>query len=187
VSAAAWIRRLRDRPIAERERRTALATVAVLLAASTIVLAGIRPAAQSRHPAPRRPVASPASTSRPPTPTANTTPAASRAPVALVGARAARAFLAGYLAYLYGHAPATAVRDATPMLLRSLRAHRPLVSPAMRARYPRVLSLHAVSAPAGLVGVSALVNDGELVSYPVGLVLTPRKGGLLVSALQGAS
>lgn len=179
----AWLTSVRDRPIAERERRTALATVAVLLAASTIVLAATRPAAQSRHLPPRRPAASPASASRPSTPAGHATPPVSIAPVA---ARVARGFLVGYLAYLYGQAPATAIGDATPMLLRSLRAHPPLVSPAMRARHPRVLSLHTTPAPAGLVGVSALVNDGELVSYPVGLLLSPRKGGLLVSAVEGA-
>ncbi len=183
MSAAARIRQLRDRPIAERERRTALATVAVLLAASTIVLAATRPTAQPRHLPPRKPAASPASASRLSTPSDHATPSVSVAPVA---ARTARGFLVGYLAYLYGRAPATAVRDATPVLLRSLRAHPPLVSPAMRARHPRVLSLHTTPVPAGLVGVSALVNDGELTSYPVGVLLTPRKGGLLVSAVEGA-
>jgi hypothetical protein len=174
---------LRDRPIADRERRTAMATVAVLLAASTILLAATRPAAQSRHLPPRRPAASPASASRPSTPAGHATLSVSVAPVA---ARTARGFLVGYLAYLYGRAPATAVRDATRVLLRSLRAHPPLVSPAMRARHPRVLSLHTTPAPAGLVGVSALVNDGELVSYPVGLLLAPEHGRLLVSAVEGA-
>jgi hypothetical protein len=179
----AWLTSVRDRPIAERERRTALAAVAVLLAASTIVLAATRPATQTRHLLPPRPATSPASASRPSTPAGHATLLVSVAPVA---ARTARGFLAGYLAYLYGQAPATAIGDGSPLLLRSLRAHPPLVSPAMRARHPRVLSLHATLAPAGLLGVSALVNDGELVSYPVGLLLAPEHGRLLVSAVEGA-
>jgi len=105
--------------------------------------------------------------------------------VALVAARAAQRFLTGYLAYLYGHAPITAVRGATPALLRSLRAHPPLVPPAMRARSPRVLSLHPAPAPLGFLGVSALVNDGELASYQVVVLLAPKRGRLLVSTVEG--
>jgi hypothetical protein len=106
-------------------------------------------------------------------------------PIAPTAARAAGEFLTGYLAYLYGHRPAASIKDATPALVLSLRAHPPLVSPSMRARRPRVLSLHAAPAPAELIGVSALVNDGELASYHVGLLLTSRHGRLLVSALEG--
>lgn len=182
MSAVAWVRRLRDRPIAEHERRAAMATVAVLLTASAILLAITRPAGQARHPAPRIAAAPLARASRPPTPTGGAKPAATVAPMV---ARAARKFLVGYLAYLYGHGLASAVRGATRALSRSLRAHAPRVSPGMRARSPRVVSLHAVSAPVGLVGVSVLVNDGELVSYPVGLLIASEDGRLLVSGVEG--
>lgn len=181
MSAPAWVRRLRDRPIAERERRTALTVVAVLLAASAVLLSATRPAGRPRYPASRRPGVAIRSTPRP-TPTSG---ARNAAPVAPTPARVAQRFLAGYLAYLYGHAPITAIRDATPGLLRSLRAHPPLVPPAMRARSPRVLSLHPAPAPLGSVGVSALVNDGELASYQVVVLLAPKHGRLLVSTVEG--
>ncbi len=175
-----WLTSLRDRPIAERERRTAIAVVAVLLAASAVLLAATRPAGQPRQLAPRRPVAPAKDASRLPMPPAG---AASIAPVV---ARTARGFLASYLPYLYGHAPASAVSGATQALSRSLRAHPLIVSPGVRARRPRVLSLHAASAPAGFIGVSALVNDGELASYGVRLILARAGGRLLVTAVEGS-
>jgi hypothetical protein len=181
VSATAWVRRLRDRPIAERERSTALTVVAVLLAASAVLLAATRPARHPDHHASRRPGVPVRSTPR----SAPARSAANAAPVAPAAARVAQRFLAGYLAYLYGHAPTTAVRDATPALLRSLRAHPPLVPPAMRARSPRLLSLDPAPAPLGSVGVSALVNDGELASYQVVVLLAPKGGRLLVSTVEG--
>jgi hypothetical protein len=176
----AWLTSLRDRPIAERERRTAITVVAVLLAAGTILLAATKPAQQPRYAASRRPGVALGSAPHP-----APSSAANAAPVAPVAARVAQRFLAGYLAYPYGHAPATAVRDATPALLHSLSAHPALVPPAVRARHPRVLSLHPAPAPLGLVGVSSLVNDGELVSYHVVVLLAPERGRLLVSTVEG--
>jgi hypothetical protein len=181
VRATAWVRRLRDRPIAERERRTTLTLVVVLLAASVVLLAATRPARRPDHHASRRPGVPVRSTPRP----APTSGAANAAPVAPAAARVAQRFLARYLAYMYGHAPIAAVRDATPVLLRSLRAHPPLVPLAMRARSPRVLSLRPAPAPLGLVGVGALINDGELASYRVVVLLAPERGRLLVSTVEG--
>lgn len=179
MSAATWARRLRDRPITEHERRLALALVVVLLAAGTVLLAATRPARQHRA-APPKATTSPHSTPAASVPTTNS------APVAPVAARVAHRFLAGYLAYLYGHPPARAITAATPSLLRSLRARPPLVSPAMRARQPRVLSLRPMPAPTGTVGVSVLIGDGELADYSVGLLLQREHQRLLVSAVEGA-
>ena len=178
MSALEGVRRLRERPITGRERHTAMSAVAVVLTAATILLTAIRPAAQP-HPRTPRPAALAARASRPTTPNG-------RAPVvAGVAVRVAREFLTGYLAYLYGHAPATDIHAVTPALARSLLAHPPLVSPAAHTRHPRVLSLRPAPAPAGL-GVSALVNDGELASYPLVLLLARENDTLLVSAVQGA-
>ena len=55
----------------------------------------------------------------------------------------------------------------------------------MRSRQARLVSLHTTPAPSGLVGVSAVVTDGGLVDYPIGLLLAPRDGRLLVSGLEG--
>jgi hypothetical protein len=60
------------------------------------------------------------------------------------------------------------------------------VPPAARARRPRVISLSATAAPAGEVALSAMVNDGGLIDYTVGLTLTHQGGRLLVTGLDGA-
>jgi hypothetical protein len=102
------------------------------------------------------------------------------------GECAARVFLRGYLGYLYGHDRASEIRGATVAFTHSLPARAPNLSPAMRAKHARVLSLHAAPAPAGLIGVTALVNDGGLIDYPVALRLARQGGLLLVSGLGGA-
>lgn len=169
-----------DRPINDRERRSAITLIALLLAASVVLLAATRPATTPPRLTPQHRVAgSTEGTQRP----AGAARGANAASVPHVAARVAEGFLRGYLAYLYGHAPAAALTDATPALLRSLRENRPLVSPAMRARYPRVLSLKPLPAPR--VAFSALVNDGELASYHLVLPLAVVHGRLLVSAVQG--
>src|SRR5450756_52794 len=134
----AWLISLRDRPIAESERHAAMAAVAVLLAATALLLALTRPDGQPRR-----------TTERPSRSLARSVPVihaqalqTSTAPLAPAVARTARLFLAGYLAYLYGHTPASQIKGATPELLRSLEAHPPRVSPGMRSRDPRLLSIH---------------------------------------------
>jgi hypothetical protein len=177
-----WLTSLRDRPIAESERRTAMAAVAVLLAATALLLALTRPAGQ-RQRTTERPSPSPA---RSASAVHAHAPETSTAPLTPRIARAADLFLAGYLAYLYGHTPASQIKDATAALLHSLEAHPPRVSPGMRSREARLVSLHTTQAPSGLLGVSALVTDGGLVDYPIGLLLAPRGGRPLVSGLDGA-
>jgi hypothetical protein len=185
----AWLAALRDRPIAERERHHALLAVAALLIATTTLLALTSP----RQDPPRRThgasILPRAAVSRPVSPGAGTVRATPRestiAPAAEL--RTARAFLENYLAYLYGHAHASAVRDATQALVLSLEAHPPRVSLDMRARRPRVLALHPAPAPPGQAAVDAVdavVNDGGLEDYPVGLLLARRGGRLLVTGLE---
>jgi hypothetical protein len=179
-----WLTSLRDRPIAESERSAAMATVTVLLIAVAILLALTQPGGPPRltlqeHPAASIVQRAPSLPARAPEGvTASLTPRV---------ARAADLFLDGYLGYLYGHTPASRVKGATPRLARSLQADPPRVSSVMRAREAHVLALHTVPAPSGLVGVSALVNDGGLVDYQIGLLLlAPRDGRLLVSGLEGS-
>jgi len=178
----AWLTSLRDRPIAESERAAAMATVTVLLLAAALLLALSRPHDQPRRSS--RPHSAPSIAQRTPTRPAQT-PESSTAPLTPLVTRAADLFLAGYLSYTYGHAPARAIDGATPALLRSLRAHPPLVSPGMRARRPRVEALHSTPASSGLLRVSAVINDGGLVDYSIGLLLVAQDGRLLVSGLEG--
>jgi len=182
----AWLAALRDRPIAERERHHALLAVAALLIVTTTLLALTSP----RQNPPRRThgadIPARAYVSQPVSHgagTARTIPGESTiAPAAALGT--ARVFMEGYLAYLYGHAPASVVRDATRALVLSLEAHPPRVSLDMRARQPRVLALHQTPAPPGQAAVDAVVNDGGLENYLVGLLLARRDGRLLVTGLE---
>jgi hypothetical protein len=178
----AWIRRQRDRPIAESERRTAMAAVAVLLAATALLLALTRPDGP-----PRRTIERPSRSLARSAPAVHAqAPQTSTAPLTPAVARTARLFLAGYLAYLYGHTPASQIKGATPELVHSLEDHPPRVSPGVRSREARLVSLHTTPAPSGLLGVSALVTDGGLVDYSIGLLLASRGGRLLVTGLDGA-
>jgi len=181
MSPAAWMRRQRDRPLAEHERRAALVATAVVLIAAALGFASTRslaPSTQARAEAIKTTA----------TPTApdhrQSTPESSGGELSPVAAQASRAFLAGYLAYTCGRAPANRITDATGGLLAALAAHPPRVSPAMRSEHPRVVELHAAPAPAGEVGVSAVVNGGGLIDFTLGLILARQGGRLLVSALE---
>ena len=112
-------------------------------------------------------------------------PKAARRRITPLVTRAADLFLAGYLSYIYGHAPARAIDGATPALLRSLRAQQTRVSPGMRARQPHVLALRSTPARSGPLLVNAVINDGGLVDYSIGLLLAVHGGRLLVSGLEG--
>jgi hypothetical protein len=175
-----WLTSLRDRPIAESERHTAMAAVTVLLAAAAILLVLSQPGSRPRRTSRRHPTPSVAQSAAAPRASENVT--ASLTPVV---ERVADLFLTGYLGYLYGHTPASQIKGATVAFLHSLQADSPRVSPAMQARQARVLALHTIPAPSGLIGVSALVTDGGLVDYRIGLLLSPQGGRLLVTGLEG--
>jgi hypothetical protein len=180
MSAAAWMRQQRDRPLAEHERRTALVATAAVLIVAALGFADTRPLA-SGTPA-RAAVKTTAPTApdpSPPKPESSTD-----GELSPVAAHASRAFLAGYLAYTCGRTPASRITDATGAMLTALAAQPPRVSPAMRSAYPRVVELDSAPAPTGEIGVSAVVNDGGLIDYTLGLTLSPQRGRLLVSALE---
>jgi hypothetical protein len=175
MSTAGWMRSQRDRPIAEHERRAAMAVVVVLLGALALLFTLTQPASQARQ-ATRR-------IDR----VATDTPAASDPGVLTPELReTGERFLAGYLGYAYGHTTASRIKDASRSLIRSLESQPPRVPPAARARRPRVISLRATATTAGEVEVSATVNDGGLIDYTIGLTLTRQNGRLLVTGLDGA-
>jgi hypothetical protein len=180
MSPATWVRQQRDRPLAEHERRTALVATAAVLVAAALLFANTRPLA-SGTPA-RAAVKTTAPTAPDPSPPkAKPITGGELSPIA---AQASRAFLAGYLAYTYRRAPASRIADATGALLTALEAHPPRVSPAMRSEHPRVVDLDSAPAPSGKIGVSAVVNDGGLIEYTLGLTLTQQGGRLLVTSLE---
>jgi hypothetical protein len=175
MSTTGSMRSQRDRPIADHERRAAMVVVAVLLGTVALLLTLTQPASQARR------------ATQPSDRTAPGAPAASDPPALTPEARAtAERFLADYLGYTYGHTPASRIKDASRSLTRSLESQQPRVPPAARARRPRVISLRATVAPAGEVEVSATVNDGGLIDYTLGLILTHQGGRLLVTGLDGA-
>jgi hypothetical protein len=174
-----WLTAMRDRPIAEQERHAALAATVAVLVAATVLLAVTRPAT---HPATARAASITTSATTDPSPPARETSSAGTPSAEAVAV--GRAFLSGYLAYTYGRAPASRINDAARSLIDPLRAHPPRVSPAMRARRPRVRELHATQAPSGQLAVSAVVNDGGVVDYTVGLTLARHDRRLLVTGVE---
>jgi hypothetical protein len=181
----ARITSLRDRPIAESERRTAMVTVVVLLLTAAVLLALSRPHAPRRRtllaPGPSQDVIQSGTVSLPPGSEEGTTPLTPQAK------RAVNLFLAGYLDYLYGHTSVSRLRGATPMLWRSLQTNPPRVSPGIRARTPRVVALHNIPSSTGLLEVRARINDGGLVDYSIRLLLARYGTRLLVNELRGGS
>jgi hypothetical protein len=175
-----WLTALVDRPLAEQLRHAALAASAAVLIAATVLLALTRPAT---HPASARAAreASTLTTRDPSPPVLQASPGGPPPPDAAV---VSRTFLVGYLAYAYGSAPASRISAAAGSLIASLQAHRPRVSPAMRASRPRVLELHATPASSGELGVSAVVNAGGLIDYTLGLTLARQGGRLLVAGVE---
>jgi len=171
MSAGAWIRAQRDRPISTGERRIAFTLIALAATVGTLLLTTVpggpsQRAATPHHASARLEAPTPAG------------------PVASTAAeeRAAREFMHGYLAYIYGRARAREVRGATSAFTHALLARPPWVPPSMRARHPRVVAVHL----AGTLGVTVIINDGGLVDYPVALLLVRRGRRLLVSGLVGA-
>jgi hypothetical protein len=95
-------------------------------------------------------------------------------------------FLAGYLAYLYGQAPASQVKDATPTFARTLERKRLQVPPGIRVLHPRVVGIQVSPRAPGRVIATALVSDTEVVHYPIRLALTDSASAWRVSGLESA-
>lgn len=177
MSTGSWIRSQRDRPIAEHERRAAFAVVAALSIAVALLLSLTTPRETATSNSPAQSAAAGTHPGQPASGTGLFTHEAERA---------AELFLDGYLPYLYRRSRASEVRGATVAFAHSLTLRAPRVPPAMRGRRARVVLLRAAAAPAGLVGVTALVNDGGLIDYPIALLLVRHGRGLLVTGLAGA-
>lgn len=179
-----WLRALADRPIAEHERRLAFALAAaiIVIAAGVLVLTrtGTAPAPRPSTPtAPARPKAPP-----PAAPAAPAKPPG-RAAAPADATRDARVFLRGYLAYLYGHAPAREIRGAGPRLLRRLERERPRVSPATRQRHARIVEVAARRIAGGRVAATASIADGGVAHYPITVVLERHAGRWQATELRG--
>jgi hypothetical protein len=101
-------------------------------------------------------------------------PAGSRPPE-----HAARAFVAGYLPWLYGHAPLHAITGATRRLIEDLKAHPPRVPPTMQALRPKAAAI-AIQHRRRHWHALANINDGHE-TYELMLTLARTRGTWLVS------
>ncbi|HTU31505.1 MAG TPA: hypothetical protein VMF07_19090 [Solirubrobacteraceae bacterium] len=181
MSPRRWIRRQLQRPIAGHERSTAAVCglLLLLVAAGLILTSPRRPAVESRRPV-RPSLASTPSTRGQARP--RWTPA-----IAAEAKATAATFLHGYLAYLYGHAPASQVNDASGPLVGSLEHARGEVPPGIKALHPRLVSVAVSPQAPGHAIATALVTDAEVVHYPIRLVLSKGSAGWQVTGLEGTA
>jgi hypothetical protein len=168
---AEWVRSIRDRPIAEQERNTAMVLTVALFTTVALLLTLTQPAR-------------PANQTNVPAVKVETTVKRQHASLVREAKQVTRRFLAGYLAYAYGHGRADQITDAAQSLTSSLDATHMLAPPAQRARRPRVISLQSATVD-GKLKVAAVVNDGGLVDYQLEVTLAFEDGRLLASGLDG--
>lgn len=149
-----------------RGRRAVLIVLAVLVTvlAALLVIVSIT-GGRSAPQAPSRLVGKPA-----PGPLSDARYAPDRA-----AGGAARTFLSGYLAFIYGEGSVEQIRDASPSLIAVLsKAHPP---PATgRPPRPRILALGAHEASGSVLHVTALVSDG-IARYPIEIEIARGPSG----------
>lgn len=95
--------------------------------------------------------------------------------------QAARAFMAGYLPWLYGKAPVTAIRAAAPAVVASLKAHPPNIPPAMQGLHPRLAALGMQRQGPGWLAL-ANVTDGHE-TYTLQALLKQANGQWMVTSV----
>jgi hypothetical protein len=98
---------------------------------------------------------------------------------------AARAFMAGYLQWLYGAGPVGAIRDATSQLIALLKANPPNIPPTFQGLHGRLDSLGLRSSGDGWRAF-ALVTDPHT-SYNLVMSVTLERGRWLVTSVGLAS
>jgi hypothetical protein len=170
VTVIARLRDALDRPIPDADRQRAFAIAAALLLAAAVGLSLLAtPPDPAQRAAGVEAISEPA-VNQPRDRNAGGLPASVE--------MAARGFLAGYLARLYGHPDPPPLVPASPSVRRQL-ALPARVAPAMRARRPRVASLDGQRHGRGWLA-TAEVADGEAVSYPVAVVVADGRAGPVV-------
>jgi hypothetical protein len=95
-------------------------------------------------------------------------------------------FLSGYLAFLYGRAPARSVDAVTRGLQLQLLRAAAEVTPAEHGRHPRVVSIAVVGQAPRAVLATALVEDGGVTAYALRITLQEGRSGWLASAVDGS-
>jgi hypothetical protein len=179
---AAWLIAAIER-FPQRARRVVVAATALLVLAGAITALTVqagrgreagRPAVTVHAPA-RRPAAQPVPPRlRPPVPGSSLR----------LASRVARRFLRSYLKFAYGRAGATSVDAVTRDLRSQLIRDRAQVTPAERARHPRVVSLRVLGTNPGFVLATASVEDGGIAAYQLRFALREEGGRWLVGDVQ---
>ncbi len=178
MSPRRWIHRQLQRPIVGHERSTAtVCGLLLLLAAAGLILTSPNPpAVESRRPARPRLASTPATRREAKSRWTTATAADAKS--------TATKFLHGYLAYLYGQAPASQVRDASGAFVGYLEHARGEVPPGIKALHPHVVSLAVSPQAPGHAIATAIVTDAEVVHYPIRLLLTEGSPGWQVTGLE---
>jgi hypothetical protein len=78
------------------------------------------------------------------------------------------------------------VKDAASGLADALRKRARLVPPALRRLHPRLVAVRATSSTGAAIVVTGLVQDSEVVAYPIRVVVAEHGGRYLVTGLAGA-
>jgi hypothetical protein len=99
---------------------------------------------------------------------------------------AARAFLAGYLAFVRRGGSSRRIQHASPQLLRELRRQPPRVTPAQEAARTRVRRLVIKATPNLTARVTATLSDVGGPTYRLVLYLERRRSGWLVTRIGDA-
>ena len=179
---AAWLIAAIQR-LPQRARGVVIAATAVLLLAGAIASLTLEACHGGRT---RRPTPTVRAPSR--RPSAPVVPRGISPPVSTAGLRSAgdtaSRFLISYLKFAYGRVRATSVEAVTPSLRSQLMRDRARVTPAERARYPRVVSLRVVGTWPGFVVATATVEDGGIAAYGLRFTLQERAGRWLASGVQ---
>jgi hypothetical protein len=101
-----------------------------------------------------------------------------------LASRVARRFLCSYLKFAYGRARAISMQAVAPGLGSQLMRDRVEVTPAERARHPRILSLRVLGTDPGFVLATARLGDGGIAAYRLRFSLREEGGRWLVSDVQ---
>jgi hypothetical protein len=98
--------------------------------------------------------------------------------------RAARTFLAGYLAYTYGHQRAADLGGASAAVRHQLATRPPRVPARERHRHPRVVTVTSNGVSPDHAEIAALVDDGHR-RYTITLELARRGHRWLITSVGG--
>ena len=96
-------------------------------------------------------------------------------------ARAARAFMGGYLPWLYGQRRASAIHHATAALLGQLEAHPPIIPPGLQGLHPRLAALGMQRHAPGWRALANVTDGHETYDLTLTLTVVGGHGRWLVS------